>query len=96
VKYAGENEEMVIAATSHYHNRPAARVTFTPRLINAARHVCFIVSGKGKAEAAAKTICGEFDPLNYPAQRINPVDGRVVWMIDREAASLLKALKNCL
>jgi hypothetical protein len=29
---------------------------------------------------------GEYDPENLPAQRIRPEDGRLIWMLDAEAA----------
>jgi 6-phosphogluconolactonase len=79
----------VIAVNGDYQGRPAGRVTFTPALINEARHICFLVNGKEKAEAVEKTIQGIFDPISYPAQRIKPHDGEVIWMLDREAASCL-------
>jgi 6-phosphogluconolactonase len=84
-----ELEHAVIAVNKDYRGRPAGRVTFTPALINEARHICFLVHGKEKAGVVEKTIQGVFDPVRYPAQRIKPHDGEVVWMLDREAASCL-------
>ena len=82
-----EMQHAVIAVNGDYQGRPAGRVTFTPALINEARHICFLVCGKEKADAVEKTILGIYNPIWYPAQQIKPHDGEVVWMLDREAAS---------
>jgi len=84
---ADEMEHPVIAVSGDYQGRPAKRVTFTPALINAARHICFLVHGKEKAEAVKNAIQGIVNPLQYPAQRITAGSGAVVWMLDQDAAS---------
>jgi 6-phosphogluconolactonase len=71
-------------------SRQVWRITFTPRLINAARQVIFLVAGEDKAPALKATLEGEYDPLTYPAQAIKPTDGSVLWIVDRAAASLLE------
>ncbi len=85
-----EMEGPVIAVSGDYQGRPAGRVTFTPSLINEARFICFLVSGKEKAEAVKNAIQGIFDPQQNPAQRIKPGDGEIVWMLDEDAASRLE------
>lgn len=65
------------------------RVTLTPRVINAARNVFFVVTGRGKARCLKEVLQGPFRPDELPAQAIRPVPGKVVWMVDAEAASLL-------
>jgi len=78
-----------LAVTAHYQKRPANRITLTPLVFNQAREVWLLVTGYGKAETLKKVIEGEFKPEVYPAQRIHPIDGNLVWMIDRAAGSLL-------
>ena len=68
-----------------------ARITLTPRTMNAARHVRFLVAGAEKAAAVAAAIEGPRDPLWRPAHRIVPVDGDVGWRIDDAAAAGLGA-----
>lgn len=85
----GEREDLVISVMSHYGNRPAARVTFTPRLINKARNVYFLVSGGSKARAVKNALSGEYDPLRNPTQRIFLDNGKAVWLVEKSAASLL-------
>lgn len=65
------------------------RITLTPLVINAARQILFVVSGSDKAQAAQAVLEGTFQPSQYPAQLVDPVQGEVIWLMDREAASQL-------
>ena len=78
-----------LAVTANYQDRPANRVTLTQLVINDAREIWFMVVGKNKAETLLNVLDGAYKPKLYPAQRIKPTDGNLVWMIDEEAASLL-------
>jgi 6-phosphogluconolactonase len=69
----------------------ASRVTMTPRLLNAARHVMFLVAGPEKADALALVLEGVRDPQRLPAQLIEPTSGVLVWFVDRGAAARLDA-----
>lgn len=67
------------------------RVTMTPTLVNNARLVIFMVTGKGKARAVARvTGGGEDGTPSPPACRIKPESGELLWLLDDEAASLLE------
>jgi 6-phosphogluconolactonase len=66
------------------------RITLTPPVINAARMVAFIVAGAGKAAVVKEILEGPFGPDTLPAQIVRPAGGDLVWMLDREAAALLK------
>ena len=57
------------------------RITMTPTLINAARHVRFLVTGEAKAGALAGIIDNKG---NYPAKLIQNAD--LVWHVDDAAA----------
>ena len=78
-----------VAVTAHYQDRPANRVSLTPDVFNAAHNVVFLAAGREKAEALSKTLTGTPDPVNVPAQRIQPADGNVWWLVDEAAANLL-------
>jgi 6-phosphogluconolactonase len=80
-----------IAVTADYEGRPANRVTLTPLVFNTARHVLFLVTGENKAHALSEVLHGASDPLRLPAQRIQPVNGEITWLIDQAAASLLQS-----
>ncbi len=79
----------VLAVTGHYESRPARRVTLGPPVFNVARRVLFLVSGASKAEVLRRVLYGKSQPEDLPAQRINPTDGALTWMVDRAAASQL-------
>jgi len=82
-----------LGVSADYQGRPANRVTLTPRTLNSARLVVFLVNGAGKAEILARVLDPEHRrPVLYPAQRIQPPDGRVVWMVERAAAGKLPRL----
>ena len=79
----------VLAVTGQYEDRPAQRVTLSSEVFNSARTVMFLVSGKGKADVLKRVLYGASRPENLPGQRIHPPEGKVIWMVDRDAASLL-------
>jgi len=62
------------------------RITFTPRLINAARHVAFLVTGDEKADCVYQVLAGRHQPVNVPAQAIRPDNGALSWYLDHRAA----------
>ena len=66
---------------------PSWRVTLTAPSINRAAMVLFLVSGAGKAAAVREVIQGDATPGLFPARLIRPVDGRLCWLLDEEAAS---------
>jgi 6-phosphogluconolactonase len=63
------------------------RVTATYRLLNAARRVIFLVTGKEKAPAVQRTLEPNEVEDPTPAARVAPVNGEVIWFLDRAAAS---------
>ncbi len=82
-----ETNEVVAAVQAQYEGRPAWRVTLTLAAINAARQVLFLASGADKAAIVASVLGSAGGSL--PAQRVCPVAGRVVWLIDGAAAAEL-------
>ena len=77
----------VRAVRADYGDRPAERITLTPLVFNAARNVWFLVAGVNKAQAVAAVLTGDPAPERWPAQRIRPALGQVVWFLDESAAS---------
>jgi 6-phosphogluconolactonase len=65
-----------------------ARITVTPPLLAAARHVIVTVTGAAKAKVVARVLAGTLEPEHLPAQLVRP-DDRVTWVIDRAAAAEL-------
>jgi 6-phosphogluconolactonase len=81
--------EPALPVTAHYQDRPANRVTLTPPVFNSARLIVFMATGEKKADTFAEVLRGEYKPELYPAQRIDPTEGRLVWLVDEAAASRL-------
>ncbi len=65
------------------------RITFTLPLLNAARSVVFLVSGTDKADALKNVLEGDAPGEQYPSKLVRPTDGKLIWLIDRAAASKL-------
>jgi 6-phosphogluconolactonase/glucosamine-6-phosphate isomerase/deaminase len=55
--------------------------------LNSGRNILFIASGKEKASVVKAAFEKSADSL--PVHKIIPEDGKVTWLLDREAASLL-------
>jgi 6-phosphogluconolactonase len=70
------------------------RITLTPVAINAAKNVIFIVSGVEKAERLHDVLEGPFQPEVLPAQIVKPARGRLLWLVDKAAASRLERLQQ--
>jgi 6-phosphogluconolactonase len=63
------------------------RISFTPRLIKAARQIVFLVSGTDKADTLAQVLEGPLQPEKLPSQLFRDA---AAWLVDRDAASKLQ------
>lgn len=88
-----QEPDWVVGVTGEYNGRPTQRLTLTPTVINCARHVIFLVTGRNKAETLQKVLYGPPQPEALPAQRIQPVNGTLTWLTDTAAAHQLSQLK---
>jgi 6-phosphogluconolactonase len=66
---------------------PPNRLTFTLPVLNQSRNTYFLAAGEGKKEIL-DALRAEPDPAHsqYPAARIQPLDGKVVWFLDEPAS----------
>lgn len=64
---------------------PVDRITFTYAVLNAARHVLFLVSGEKKAAALADIFENDPSPIKRPAAGVRPTDGTLTWLVDEAA-----------
>ncbi|MBN2411646.1 6-phosphogluconolactonase [candidate division KSB1 bacterium] len=62
------------------------RITFTFSLLNSAKNIIFLISGENKAAVTEKIVSRTKD---YPAAKVQPVNGELIWMLDRAAGRLL-------
>ncbi|MFZ2286819.1 MAG: 6-phosphogluconolactonase [Bacteroidales bacterium] len=70
---------------------PQKRITATGRLINNSSRIYFIVTGSKKASIVSEIIESKTGSDRFPASRVNPGSGHIVWLLDSEAAALLKS-----
>lgn len=84
-----EVSEPTMPVTAHYQDRPANRVTLTPVVFNSSRLLAFMATGEKKAQTLSEVLSGRYNPELYPAQRIEPKEGRLIWLVDEDAASKL-------
>jgi 6-phosphogluconolactonase len=82
-----EHRRLVVAA--HVPKLDASRLTLTPPVLRAARHIVFLVAGLDKASTLREVLHGPYDPHRLPAQLARPEDGDLTWLVDEAAASLL-------
>jgi 6-phosphogluconolactonase len=69
----------------------AFRISLTLNSLNHSNQVVFLVSGGEKAAILAKVLEDRASNSAYPANAIEPVEGRLTWLIEKQAASLLAA-----
>jgi 6-phosphogluconolactonase len=77
-------------AANHVDDIGAWRITLTLPVINSAADVLFIVSGTEKAEVVSTVLGGKRRRSPLPAQMIEPANGRLLWLLDEDAASRLE------
>lgn len=66
---------------------PPDRISFTYRLINAARAIMFVVTGADKASALDGILHGPPNRAHLPAQGVQPTAGNLVWLVDQAATA---------
>jgi 6-phosphogluconolactonase len=84
----GVTDRLVVA--NRVDTLDVTRITLTAPTINHAARVVFLVAGPDKAEPLAAVLDGPRRPDDLPAQLIAPVDGELLWLVDRAAAARLK------
>ncbi|MCW5797679.1 MAG: 6-phosphogluconolactonase [Nitrospira sp.] len=83
-----EQTRWVVPGTSPQGTR--SRITLTLGVINHASVILFLVTGPNKATVVRRIFDSRADAAEaYPAARIRPETGRLLWYLDRAAASEL-------
>jgi 6-phosphogluconolactonase len=90
---AGLQEKSRLVIANWVEKLKTHRLTFTLPVLNAARCVAFLVSGTDKAPVL-RSVVEETQPGDqYPAKLVQPTDGKLIWFLDRAAASGLSQQK---
>ncbi|MDY0019354.1 MAG: 6-phosphogluconolactonase [Anaerolineae bacterium] len=80
-------EEHTRWVVAHYiESLESWRLTFTPPLLNAAATALFLVSGSRKGRRLKQVREGPYRPQRLPAQIVAPTDGKLLWLVDAQAA----------
>jgi len=69
-------------------DRTPPRLTLTLPVLNAARQVIFLVTGAEKAERVRDVL--EHNDPRFPAAQVLPEEGTCTWILDHEAARLIR------
>jgi 6-phosphogluconolactonase len=80
-----------VAVANHVPQKDTWRVTLTWPVIVEAGDVFFLIGGKDKADPLHRVLQGPYDPETLPSQLIQPKSGKLMMLLDRDAASLLPA-----
>lgn len=67
----------------------AERITLTAPAACAAAEILFLVTGADKALALKGVLEGPYEPEQLPAQLLQPKDGKLLWLVDTAAGSML-------
>lgn len=88
---AGLQEKSRLVIANWVEKFQTHRLTFTLPVINAAHCVAFLVSGTDKATALKAVLQSDAPGEQYPAKLVRPENGKLVWLVDRAAASGLSS-----
>jgi 6-phosphogluconolactonase len=88
---AGLEEHSRLVIANWVEKFKTNRITFTYPVLNGAACVTFLVSGPDKAPILHEVL--ENPESGLPCQRVRPTNGRLVWLLDRAAASALASQK---
>ena len=66
------------------------RITLTLPVINQAKKIAFLVTGKNKASAAADILTASSKSRLMPASLVKPFRGIVEWYLDHDAGSIIQ------
>jgi len=65
------------------------RITLTASAASNAAEIIFMVTGADKACALKSVLEGHYEPEQLPAQLLQPKNGKLIWLVDAAAGSML-------
>lgn len=81
------NKRLVIA--NYIPQKDCWRITLTFDCINSAHHISIYALGKSKASMIKRVLNNPYDPDTLPVQRIGTDSHKALWILDKDAASLI-------
>lgn len=82
-------ESKKLFATARHPETKQQRITMTGALINQSANIIFLVTGAAKAQILSEVVGKKAKPLHHPASLVQPENGKITWMVDREAAKYI-------
>lgn len=86
---AGLQEKSRLVIANWVDKLKASRLTLTLPVLNAGRCVAFLVSGTDKATVLRAVLEENVPGEQYPSKLVRPSAGKLIWFVDRAAASEL-------
>ena len=85
---AALNEKRRLVVANWVDKFQSYRITFTLPVLNRSACVIFLASGADKSDIVREVL--ENENAGLPSQKVRPADGRLLWLLDRAAASGLQ------
>ena len=86
----GLNEKLKLVIANWVEKFKTFRISFGLSVLNNCAEAMFLVSGPDKADIVGQILRGSNTP-KFPAQLIQPGNGKLLWMMDEAAAAKLNA-----
>ena len=83
------SEMRALAVANYVKNREVHRLTLTIPVLCRAETILILALGYEKSGPLRQVLQGEHDPERHPVQAIQPAAGRLLWIVDQDAASKL-------
>lgn len=81
------NEHASLVRSAFIPHLYSRRLTLTLRCINNAREIMFLVTGSRKSVMVQRVLRAPAPTKELPATLVRPVDGKLLWMLNGEAAA---------
>lgn len=81
-------EENRLVVSTYVDKLKTSRITITLPVINRAQTVVFLVSGRQKSSILREVL--EDASGRHPVERVQPASGEMLWLTDRDSASMLR------
>jgi 6-phosphogluconolactonase len=76
-----------LVVSNYVEKFKAHRLTLTLPTINHAANILFLVAGSDKAAIVTETLNRGAASSRLPAAKVDPIDGRLTWLVSQEAAA---------
>jgi len=83
------NEMGRLVVANHVPQKDTWRITLAWPVINHGREVAFQVEASSKRDVLAEVLTGPRDPERLPSQLIRPANGKLLFLLDQDAAAKL-------